>query len=465
MRRIRMMVTIATCAGALLVSSASFSQDAPKTSPAFRAGFARTDLTPPVGAEVPGGFHKSFSKGIHDPLFAEAAVFSDGTTQVAVVGVDLIMLPRDVVADARRQAESLCGVPAANILLAASHTHNGGPVVDCLGSERDPEYCRTAATRIAQAIAAAHAAMQDARLAADSGEVHRVGFNRRFKMKDGSVKTHPGKMNPDIVEPAGPVDPEVAVIAVENTQGELLGCIVNHAMHGTTLGGNEISADWPCYLRKTIRGGVGADIGVVFLNGACGDVTQVNNQSPPPTEFGEGSARFVGMTVGAEALKIIARAKFSDTVPLKVVSEAVQLPIRDLAANDAELLTREAPGAGLGSGVEDIYAKEAALVREMKAKSPVVTEEVQVLGIGPAAIVSNPTEYFCALGLAIKKDAPAKPVMIAELSNGYAGYAPTADAFTGGGYEVRTARSSFLAPGAGEQLVDVSRRLLAKLRQ
>lgn len=464
MRRMRMMVTIAACAGALLVSAASFSQEGPKTG-AFRAGFARTDLTPPVGAEVPGGFHKSFSKGIHDPLFAEAAVFSDGTTQVAVVGVDLIMLPRDVVADARQQAQSLCGVPAANILLAASHTHNGGPVVDCLGSESDPEYCRMAATRMAQAIAAAHAAMVDARLAADSGEVHAVGYNRRFKMKDGSVKTHPGKMNPDIVEPAGPVDPEVAVIAVESLQGELLGCIVNHAMHGTTLGGAEISADWPCYLRKTIRGGVGADIGVVFLNGACGDVTQVNNQSPPPTEFGESSARFVGMTVGAETLKVLARAKYSETVPLKVVSEMVDLPIRDLAANDADLLAREAPGAGLGSGVEDIYAREAALVRAMKDKSPVVSEEVQVIGIGPAAIVSNPTEYFCALGLAIKQDAPAKPVMIAELSNGYAGYAPTADAFTGGGYEVRTARSSFLAPGAGEQIVEVSRRLLTKLRE
>ncbi|NLF56764.1 MAG: hypothetical protein GX580_03910, partial [Candidatus Hydrogenedens sp.] len=58
----------------------------------FQAGFARTDLTPAVGAQMPGGYNEHLSKGVRDPLFAEAAVFTSGETTVAVVGVDLIMI-------------------------------------------------------------------------------------------------------------------------------------------------------------------------------------------------------------------------------------------------------------------------------------------------------------------------------------------------------------------------------------
>ena len=45
---------------------------------------------------------------------------------------------------------------------------------------------------------------------------------------------------------------------------------------------------------------------VVFLPGASGDVTQVDNRSPYQVrQFGEISARFVGGRVGAEALKVL----------------------------------------------------------------------------------------------------------------------------------------------------------------
>ncbi len=287
-----------------------------------------------------------------------------------------------------------------------------------------------------------------------------MSFNRRFKMKDGTVKTHPGRMNPDIIEPEGPMDPDVAVIAIENTQGELLGCIVNHALHGTVVGGNKFSADWIGYMRQTIRGGLGHDVGVVFINSACGDITQVDNRNPRQPEFGEAWGIRIGRTLGAEALKVIARMEYSTDVPLAVKTQVLDLPIRDLAESDEALVARETPASGLGAGQNEAYLHEAALVRAMQVKSPTVKVEVQAMRIGPAAIATNPCEYFCALGLAIKQGSPWKPTMVAELANGYAGYCPTKQAFDGGGYEVRTARSSFLAPGTGEQMAETAVNLL-----
>lgn len=446
-------------------SGADAAAPASATPQAFRAGFARTDLTPPVGAEMPGGFGKNPSKGIHDPLWAEAAYFTDGATELAVVGVDLIMLPRDVVEDARRQAETRCGIPGKNILMGASHTHNGGPVVECFGVEHDAAYCTSAAGKIAEAVVQAKEKSVEARVASGAGHEDTIGFNRRFRMKDGSIKTHPGKMNPDIIAPAGPIDPEVGVIAVQNTNNELLGCIVNYALHGTTMSGNLTSADWPCYVRQTVRGGWGADMGVVILNGACGDVTQVDNQNPRPAEFGEAWSRRAGMCIGAEVLKVLAQAEFAAAVPLGVRSELLALPIRDLANSDEELVAREAPGTGLGSGGNEVYLREAGLVRAMKAQSPTVDVEVQAMRIGDAAIAGNSTEYFCELGLRIKRGSPWKCTMVSELTDGFNGYCPTIEAFKGGGYETRTARSSYLAPGTGEQIAETSIRLLCGLAE
>lgn len=445
-----------------VITATAYAQTA-DAAPAFQAGFARVDITPPVGSEIPGGFAKNISKGVHDPLYAEAAVFVNPDTALALVGVDAVMIPRAVIEDARRQAEQGCGVPGANIMIAASHTHNGGPICDCFGSESDPEYSRLLAVRIAEAVIQARQTAVPAKLGVGVGHEDTVAFNRRFKMKDGTVKTHPGKVNPDIVEPAGPIDPDVGVIAIQDLQGEPLGCVVNYALHGTTMGGSAFSADWICYLRQTIRGGWGKDVGVVFLNGPCGDVTQVDNRNPRPAEFGEAWSRRVGMTVGAEALKVLARTEFSEAAPLAVTAEQLDLPIRDLAESDEALVAREAPATGLGSGGQEVYLREARLLREIKAAHPTVPVEVQAMRVGSAVLAANSTEYFCALGLSIKKASPVQPAMVVELANGYDGYSPTQEAFQGGGYEVRTARSSFLEPGSGEKIAEASIRVLNRL--
>lgn len=450
----------------MLLSAARFAeaQDAAAVASAnpLRVGFARADITPAVGMEIPGGFAKNFSQGIHDPLWAEAAYFADGTVRLAVVGIDTINVSLEMVQEARKQAEARCGIPGGNILIGASHTHNGGPVENCWAVEKDPAYCRLVSERIADAVVKASETAVEARVASGVGKEDGVAYNRRFRMKDGTIRTHPGKMNPDIVAPAGPIDPDVAVIAAEDAQGKLLGCIVNFTCHGTTLGGSLISADWPYYLRQTIRGGTGADIGVVFLNGACGDVTQVDNQNPRAGEFGEAWARRVGMSVGAVALNVLAKAEFTAEAPLGIKSETIALPIRDLGGSDEELVKREAPGIGLGTG-DEVYLKEAALVREMKAKSPTVDVEVQAMRIGSAGIASNPAELFCQFGLDIKRGSPWKPTMVVELANRCCGYVATSEAFLGGGYEVRTARCSYLGPGAGDQIANTSARLLCQL--
>ena len=163
------------------------------------------------------------------------------------------------------------------------------------------------------------------------GREENVAFNRRFRMRNGLTWTHPNGFraykNPDILEVAGPIDPEVGVIGVWDERDHFLGCVVNFASHCTN-GVPGPSADYVYFLEKTIRSVMGEEAVVVFLNGACGDITQVNNLSPDNTEFGVRSARFVGTSIAAEALKVLTKAEPGHLLPLKARIKNLTIPRR-----------------------------------------------------------------------------------------------------------------------------------------
>src|SRR5882672_5096873 len=257
--------------------------------PELKAGFGSADITPEVGANIPGGFKANPGKGVRDPLYAVACVVSDGSTPVALVGIDELFVMKSTVTKARERIDKSTNIPAANVLIAASHTHSGGPIASCLGSESDPAYEDKVAAGIAKAVEDAWAAMQPCEVGIGLGKEDTISFNRRFLMKDGKEATHPGKpgtKNHDqIVRPAGSIDPDVGVLAVRKPGGAVQGVVVNFACHVTVMGGNQFSADYVGYLRRELKAVYGESTQIVFLNGACGDITQVDNLSTA-REFG-----------------------------------------------------------------------------------------------------------------------------------------------------------------------------------
>src|SRR5947208_14110922 len=288
----------------------------------FKAGFAERDITPDIGSEAPGGYGKAYHRTLHDPCNVRAAVFDDGKHCVALVGLDALSIHRQTVLKVRKAIAKKTNLAESAILLGASHSHSSGPMSGVMPGEydhasklvqrlayeqstcADAKYLEKVEKAIIDAVCAAHDGRVDARAGIGRGIDRTVAFNRRFKMRDGRTITHPGQGNPDIVEPAGPTDPEVGVIGVWDEKNRLLGCVVNFSCHATTSPGG-ISANYIYYLEKVIQGYYGKDAVVVFLNGASGDVTQVDNRSPYRLPDGERSAQQVGGRVGAEALKVL----------------------------------------------------------------------------------------------------------------------------------------------------------------
>jgi neutral ceramidase len=435
----------------------------------LQVGFGVGDITPEVGMEMPGGFFKRQGKGVRDKLLASACVVHDGDKTVALVGLDALFISRPTVETARRLIVGATKIPGEHVLIGANHTHSGGPIMACLGCDENPGYMQKVAKGIADAVTQGWTSLHASEIGVATGAEPNISFNRRFLMRDGREITHPGKpgtpYHKDIVKPAGPIDPDVGVLAVRTPgpMGKVAGVVVNFACHSTVVGGDLFSPDYAGYLRKHLKAYYGESTPVVFLLGACGDITQVNNMSAA-REGGPEYADMMGMKLAAESIRVIAHLTWLKEAPVDVAVETPLLAVRD--EPDAE---KERPAFGLGSDlskekkVDEVYANERKLVAELRRKTPKVTCEVQAIRIGPLGIATNGAEYFCEYTLRIKQASTHKTTWFVSLANEALGYVPTAQAFVGGGYEPRTARSSKLAPDSGQRLVEAALKALGRV--
>lgn len=422
-----------------------------------RIGFANADITPAAGTPM-GSWEGKTARTVHDRLSAAACVIESNDTFVAIVGIDGGVTQRSMCDAARASIAASTLIPPANVLIGASHTHTGGPMLSIFNGKADEKYTQFVGERVVEAVRCAWKSLLPAEIGLGTGSVSGIHFNRRFLMRDGREVTHPGKMHPEIIRPAGPVDPDVGVLAARDADGKLIGVIVNFACHSTVISDDSYSADYAHYLREHLRQIFSPDLPVVFLLGACGDVTQVNNRAPGK-EMGHAWGNMFGATLAGEAARAITRISFAKDVPLKVVTEKTTLRLRDNPD-----LERLAPTLGLGSGEwwDKIYVNERAEFEQMRERQPTRDAEIQAIRIGPLGIVANGAELFCQPALDIKSASPITPTWVVTLANEYLGYVPTASAFYAGGYEPRTARSSFLAPDSAQRIVEASLRGLGK---
>lgn len=419
----------------------------------LRAGAAEVVITPPVGTFLDGyGARTTGSVGVHDDLHARAIVVDDGATQAAIVACDLIGVDRRLTAEVRRIAHEATGIPAAHIMVSATHTH-AGPAG--LRADMDAGLTATMARLIAGAIIAAHGDLRPAVLKAGRGSVDSVSQNRR--------------------DPAWGIDDVLSVLlfdAPDPREGPIAS-IVNFACHATVMfhTNMEISADYPGYAVATVKKVLG-DAPVLFLNGACGDV----NPSWIEQRFSE--AERVGSIVGSEAARrlqelrplglqqktwnirwdeltenpvrsgrvIQPRLRVASRVvdvPMRVLPPASEYPARlaqlrrDLDAIDAA----DVEGRRRIMEQQTMLAGEQGVGQRLRPADPargprVLHPEVQAISFGPGcAILGLPGEFFAQSARALRAEAAVPDLLIACYTNHHVFYVVPKEAFAQGGYE------------------------------
>jgi hypothetical protein len=416
----------------------------------LRAGAAEVVTTPPVGTPLDGyGGRAGGATGVHDDLHARALALDDGTTQAAIVSVDLVGIDRRLVATIRERAEKATGIPAANIMVAATHTH-AGPAG--LRRDLDEPLTEMMARTVAGAIEAAHRTMRPAVLKAGRGSVDSVSQNRR--------------------DPAGPFDDALRVLLFDSPDPRdgAIASVVNFACHPTVLFGTNmlISADYPGHAIRTVQGVLG-DAPVLFLNGACGDV------NPAWIEQRHDEAQRVGTIVGSEAARRLQELRplgnqhkvwtirWDELSDKPVTSgELVEPRIRVLSRNVAAPLRRLEPPAWYDTRMAELERQREAIDEgDAEAMRRVMEQivryrtergvaerihvggeqrfahpEVQAISLGESCTVLGlPGEFFVETGRAIQEAAAMPHLLVACYANHYVGYLVPRHSFDEGGYE------------------------------
>jgi hypothetical protein len=409
------------------------------------AGVCETNVTPPLGVWMAGyAFRSSGCVLVHDELHARAVVFNDGGAAVAILSMDLIALPQDLVQQIREGIAREVGLAPEAIMLNCSHTH-GGPnlgVYNAMGS-RDPAYVDVLVRKLVGMTRQAADTMKPAVLSYGRAPVQ-IGINRR-QTNAGTGRTVLGHNY------AGPVAPYVDVLSVAEPSGGTFAILFNHACHGTTLGGDNlrITADFCGYAADHVRHETDGGVTPLFLQGCSGNINPFRRGTYI-------SAAHNGRTLGQATLSAWRTATpLYDDEALAYAESVVELPLQpppsieecDRAVAEWEQkLEQEKAGGNMGA----ILNAEGMLAyhryeREMAASGRTdftASFPIQVLTIGGARFIGLPAEVFVqyALDFDVQVD---QPVFTLGCTNGALNYLPTAADFALGGYEVEYAHKYY----------------------
>lgn len=454
----------------------------------LRAGAFAQDITP-LPAQLPtpinGGMKGAFAKTVTDPMHARSFALQSGATTLVFCIVDACMIPREICEAAKSIASRATGIPASHLLISATHSHSCATLTPVFQSNADPVYLANLPTRIAESIIRAHANLEPAEIAFGHAANPDQVFNRRWLVKPGEsygnpfdVTTdrawmNPGYKNPKVTGPAGPVDPDVSLLAARaKSDGRPLAVLANYSLH--YVGGlPAISADYfAAFARElttrlnatdTRYTGKPAFVGIMS-NGTSGDINNVNYAAPAPPKRAPGEQiTVVAQSVAATALQAYARLSWQASAPLATAERDLTLAVRKPTAAELTraknlVATTKRDANGQFADRKAIYALESLALADFPATVPV---KLQVLRIGALTVAAIPCEVFVEIGLALKSTKPLAEHFTISLANGYNGYLPTPEHHALGGYETWRARSSYLEVAASEKVTTTLRELLA----
>lgn len=438
-----------------MVSVPAFSQG----NRSFQAGAHKSNITPKLGGPIIGNWNSPPAEYVHDELYARSIVMDDGENKLVMVTVDNVGVDQKVFDVAKQRIEEATGIPASHILIASTHTHSATSArgVGEKGREWHPDeplddYQSFMASRISDGVQIALGNLEPARIGWGSVDVPQHVFNRRWKMKPGTptpnplggndiAVMNPGVGNPNLLEPAGPTDPEVSYLSIQATDGRPLALFANYSLHyvgGVPTG--HVSADYFGMFADKIQELLGADrqnpgFVAMMSNGTSGDINNINFQGPrvnrPPYE----KMKLVADDVAKAVMKGYHDINYLDWVPLDAKQAQLNLKVRrpspELAKFVEEVNARPETVEGRHR-LEKTYAKR---IKQMETFPDYIDVIIQGFKIGDLSIGAIPFETFVEIGLELKQKSPMKDHFTIALANGLYGYLPTPAQHKLGGYE------------------------------
>ncbi len=444
-----------------------------KPAASLQFGLGRACINPQMPISLAGYFNVRMWEKVLDDIEVRVLALRSGDDWAALIQYDLVYVSQNL-ADALYAALKTAGLwlfRPENMILTATHTHTA-PEIRLGKPTADIRYNNFVVEQTLAAIRQAQAGMAAGEILAGITRERRFIFNRRYWMAGGGVTTNPGKLNPAIERPEGEIDPEIPLLAIAR-DGQIRVLLANIVNHSDTIGGNDVSGDWPGFTRRSLEESLGAGSMAIPLIGASGninhfDVRSGENQTcyAEARRIGQGYAETIRQALPAmQAMP----AKSFFTRALRVAIEPREISAAELAeAREVMERYKDLPPAPPGRMLtsEDLVKQTPEVMRSFAAKileMALFREPMEMLltglFIGRAGIASLPCEPFTEIGLALRKEIfPEFHLLVAELSNGTgnakipSSYIPNPWNYGRGGYETTPRSNQFAADTAARLL-------------
>ena len=435
----------------------------------FRAGAATSVITPALGGGIIGGFAPIPATHVHDELHARCLVLDDGKTRLALVVCDLLGVSSVVSVEARKQISEKTGIPSENVLVCGTHTHSACSALAKPSDLKPDEYQRFVVQRIADGVQCAANQLRPAVVGWGTVEVPEHLNNRRWFLKAGTmppnpfgaidkVRMNPAVGSPDLVEPAGPIDPVVTILSLREPEGKPIAVFTAYSLHYVGgVGPGHISADYYGMYCRELERLLQAErqdppFVAMMANGTSGDVNNIDFRKPRGPRAAYEQMRYVAHDVAAKVHGALPHIPHRDAAvlcaKLQELTLATRRPTEEQMAWAKRTLAEPAQKPGVD--LSRIYAERTLRLAESPATIPLT---LQVLRIGDLTLGTMPCEVFAEVGLEFRKRCPRQPAALASLAHGYEGYLPTPRHFDLGGYETWLGTNR-LEPQASVKMLD-----------
>jgi len=448
----------------------------------FRAGTARASITPWLRPGYAQWRDADARHDIHDELYAKAIVLENDSTSIAIVVCDLGELLEEDMLQAKHLAARLTGIPESHIFISCTHIHSGPATLGALGSQQDSIYMSTVAERIATAVVLAQNRLRPAEAGWASTSVPNETFNRRIRLRDGTIRNNfaLSYQDPRAVEPAGPIDPELALLVLREPGGDPIALLASYSLHYMgALGdpGPAYSADYFGYFDRALQRLAGRELVGIMANACSGDANQIDIWHPKDElpHFWYQAERVANVLAGAaySAWQGLRRFEYDSDPVLAAHTERAIWQRRQPTQGQLERARALLAGKAALDGEprlrpwefpqwELVYAEEILLLDKEPLQQ---SHPVMAMRVGDLAIFGLPGEAFVEYGLDVKARSPFKHTMAIELANGYSTYLASNRALSqasedDNSYDTHMARSSCATPGTQSAFVEAALRAL-----
>lgn len=433
----------------------------------MKCGVFKKDMTPPAGCNMGGKLKPRVATGVEDPLHIRAVAFEEDGLAI-ILCFDLGGMDGAICDGIRDYLAHKLGCETKNLFLTCTHTHTAPNTFN----DREPKPKEFIDMLPQLALSAAQGAIADLKTVTNAcgarSELPDITFTRRYRMKDGSVRTNPGRRNPDILEPMSPADETIRLLRFEREGGDEV-LLVNFQVHPDVMNSQGMSADYPGVVCDTLERAL-PGTKCIYFNGTAGDLNQVDVHCPEwDPNSGPDHARHMGLTIAGKVMSMYTKARPIQTGPVRTMEQHVNVALRtpqpEKVSQSREYirlheagLDEQIPGVTMMERITALFEAYKIVWREGSQDSM----ELPVCGLcaGDICFVTMPGEAFCDIGRQIREESPFAMQFTLGICNAYGGYFPTKDAFGVNGYEART--SSF-QPGVGEVLMETGKEVAKTL--